>query len=257
MRSTRAILTIVVVAFLGGVVLSGYRGAAQEAPAAEYVGSGKLHAMCHKQQHDVWSETLHAKQKPAADATPDAKYRRSTGYEQKGDEAEAGIRCEACHGPAKPHMDAPLTKKKGTSLVATTLKDPLAAMAICARCHSQGAMDDGTKYPKGYAHGKRLPEGYKLAATVAGTTRLRQFNDLQGSKHIENGVTCITCHTAHGGMAAKPQLRKPLNELCLDCHAAQADVVAHSKIATAKPDSKCNECHMPEKKHVFKTPPAQ
>ncbi len=254
MRSATAILTVLLVAFVGGIILNSQRSIAQEA-AAEYVGGSKLHAMCHNAQNDVWSETMHAKAKPAADAKPGDKYRYTTGYEQKGDEAEVGVSCEACHGPAKPHMDAPLTAKKGTSLVPTALqeKDPAAAAAICARCHSQGAMDDGTAYPKGYVHGKKLPDGYKLAATVEGDTRLRQFNDMQGGKHLENGVGCITCHTAHGGMGGKPQLRKALPDLCLDCHAEQKDI-AHSKKADAKADATCNECHMPDKKHVFVAP---
>jgi len=151
-------------------------------------------------------------------------------------------------------MSAPLDKKKGTSIVPNKLEDPLAAVAVCGQCHSQGAMPDGTKYPKGFLPGQKLPEGYTLAATVEGDTRLRQLNDMRQSKHAEKGVTCITCHTAHGGMQAKPQLRKPLNALCNDCHPTQADMT-HAK--TAKPDSKCSDCHMPDKRHVFQTPPEQ
>ncbi len=253
MHSMRALLTLVLVAFVGAVILRSHRGAAQEAPPAEYVGKGKTCGMCHKEQHAAWSQTFHAKQKAASEAAADVKFRHMTGYDADGDKAEQGVSCQACHGPGGPHMKASLTAKKDSSINPQKLKDPLAAVALCGQCHSQGAMPDGTKYPKGYVPGKKLPEGYALAATVEGDTRLRQLNDMQQSKHVEKGVTCITCHTAHGGIKAKPQLRKPLNELCNDCHAAQADMT-HAK--DAKPDSKCGECHMPEKRHVFKAPPA-
>ena len=254
MHSVRPVLPVALIVFVGGAILSGRRTTAQEAGTGTYLGSGKVCGMCHKPENTVWTETLHARQKAAPDAAPDVKYRHTTGCDALGDKAEEGVSCEACHGPGQPHMKAPLTGKKGTAVNPATIKDPLAAIAICGQCHSQGAMPDGTKYPKGYVPGKPLPEGYKLAATVEGDTRLRQLNDMQQSKHIEKGVTCVTCHTSHAGMAAKPQLRKALNDLCNDCHGAQADM-QHSK--NAKPDSKCSDCHMPDKRHVFTTPPEQ
>lgn len=101
MHSMRALLTLVLLAFVGAVILRSHRGAAQEAPPAEYVGKEKTCGMCHKEEHAASSQTFHAKQKAAPDAAADVKFRHMTGYDADGDKAEQGVSCEACHGPRR------------------------------------------------------------------------------------------------------------------------------------------------------------
>ncbi|MFQ6098207.1 MAG: cytochrome c3 family protein [Armatimonadota bacterium] len=240
MRTSEASLATLLAIVVALLAVSA--AAAQE---ATYVGN-KLCVMCHAKQKKTWETTAHAKAKPP-DATPESKWRYTTG-------SEDGVNCEACHGPGSAHQAAPLKEKKQVVGVKPQELGRAQQFALCARCHSQGTMPNGAKFPEGYKPGGTLPAEYKLTPEPK-NTRLKQWNEMQGSKHItdEKGATCITCHTAHADIEAKPQLRKPINELCGGCHPDQADIAKHSKGKAKKGDT-CATCHMPDHSHNFAKP---
>jgi len=66
------------------------------------------------------------------------------------------------------------------------------------------------------------------------------------------GVTCSDCHDAHG-TRNYAQLRKPVNKICLDCHAPgsrngprEATLVEHTHHKDGSAGSACVACHMPK-----------
>ncbi len=64
-------------------------------------------------------------------------------------------------------------------------------------------------------------------------------------------MSCISCHDPHGDKSkAAPQLRQPVNDLCLVCHEpAIGSLKEHAPDAPA--DATCATCHMPDGSHKF------
>jgi predicted CXXCH cytochrome family protein len=67
-----------------------------------------------------------------------------------------------------------------------------------------------------------------------------------------HGVACFTCHDSHG-TENSALLRKPANELCLDCHGPNAPngphtatIEEHTHHKAGSPGSECIVCHMPK-----------
>ncbi|MEK6398696.1 MAG: cytochrome c3 family protein, partial [Terriglobus sp.] len=65
-------------------------------------------------------------------------------------------------------------------------------------------------------------------------------------------VTCASCHDVHG-TGNYAQLRKPAEQICLDCHAANspngphsASLEEHTHHKAGSPGSQCVSCHMPK-----------
>ena len=79
-----------------------------------------------------------------------------------------------------------------------------------------------------------------------------QGNDFATSLMYTRGVTCFTCHDAHG-TANDALLRKPANVLCLDCHGPTspngphaATIEQHTHHKVGSPGNECIACHMPK-----------
>ena len=67
-----------------------------------------------------------------------------------------------------------------------------------------------------------------------------------------HGVTCFTCHDAHG-TANHASLRKPASALCLDCHGPKSPsgphaptIEQHTHHLANSAGSECIACHMPK-----------
>jgi predicted CXXCH cytochrome family protein len=65
------------------------------------------------------------------------------------------------------------------------------------------------------------------------------------------GITCFDCHDVHG-TANYSQLRKPAQQLCLDCHGPQspngprtATLEEHTHHKQDSTGSECIACYMP------------
>jgi predicted CXXCH cytochrome family protein len=171
--------------------------------------------------------------------------------------SEIDVSCEACHGPASRHMawaeidpmGRPDVENYGL-VVDTSVMDNRQQVEMCAPCHSRrseiGDYDHGpvellenllpSLLREGVYHadGQILEEDYVWGSFVQ-------------SKMYRNGVRCSDCHDAHS-----LALHKEGNELCLQCHRADAydayEHHFHKKVYEGQPSdgALCVKCHMPE-----------
>ena len=191
----------------------------------------------------------------------------SVGYDVETKQvAEWNVGCERCHGPGSEHAAHPTR----TNIVSPAQMDSVAANDVCIQCHSQGrplvSPIEGKYYdwPVGYRVGLRLQDFWKLEDCTLGQTNFLYFPDctahknrMQGNDFVQSvmyrhGITCSMCHDVHG-TANYAQLRKPADQLCLDCHgptspngphAATLEEHTHHKSGSA--GSQCVACHMPK-----------
>jgi hypothetical protein len=175
--------------------------------------------------------------------------------------ADAGVACEACHGPGARHAE---TKEK-RDIVHPGHIDKSLALAICARCH-------GVREPlfplldakDQFRPGQRYEDRYQALVVVDGTQRSGEyFADgrpssstfeyqalLQSRCYRDGGATCLTCHTAphkeHGDDELKSAAHDTADETCRGCHAAVfAQGAAHTHHA-GNAGASCSGCHMPK-----------
>jgi DmsE family decaheme c-type cytochrome len=143
--------------------------------------------------------------------------------------------CEACHGPAKKHLEyyqaaqrllkegkdeeaAKLYADEAKAAAAGMLKfDDLssqAASAVCLKCHE----------------GEVGRQGERL--------------NFRRSEHLRHGVSCLDCHSSHSPKQAEFLLRASEPEGCYRCHADQKASFArpfHHKVPEG--GMKCSDCH--------------
>jgi len=159
---------------------------------------------------------------------------------------QMGVGCEACHGPGSEHVAGP----KKAAVVHPQDIPPAQQAMVCGQCHSVGKDTTGKcAFPIGYR-----PTGDLAKSFVDGkpTTsgRNQQYSEWITSKHAQNGVTCVTCHDPHNTSKNPDQLKKPVTELCLGCHAKKiTDLATHAPKAPA--DATCATCHTPNGQHTF------
>jgi len=179
---------------------------------------------------------------------------------------EWNVGCERCHGPGSEHVAHPTR----TNIMNPSAMDSFASNDTCIQCHSQGQpktkLIEGKAYdwPVGYDVTKHLQDFWSLEDINLGQTDFLHFADgtahknrMQGNDFIqsvmyEKGVTCASCHDVHG-TGNYAQLRKPGDQICLDCHAANspngphvANLEEHTHHAAGSPGSSCIACHMPK-----------
>jgi len=181
--------------------------------------------------------------------------------------AEWNVGCERCHGPGSEHVAHPA---RGNILNLAHM-DYVAASDTCIQCHSQGQPlskpIEGKYYdwPVGYNVGTKLQDYWKLEErTLGAPTNFLYYPDgtahknrMQGNDFVQSimyrrGVTCFDCHDVHG-TESYAQLRKPADQLCLDCHGPSspngprtATIEEHTHHKGGTPGSQCVACHMPE-----------
>ena len=180
--------------------------------------------------------------------------------------AEWNVGCERCHGPGSEHVAHPA---RGNTINPSRM-DSLAATDTCTQCHSQGQplMNpiEGKYYdwPVGYQVGLKLQNFWRFEGCVLGQTSFYYFPDctahknrMQGNDFVQSvmyrhGITCSSCHDVHGTQNYA-QLRKPAEQICLDCHGPQspngpntASLYEHTHHKEGSAGSKCVACHMPQ-----------
>ncbi|MBO0723646.1 MAG: DmsE family decaheme c-type cytochrome [Blastocatellia bacterium] len=143
--------------------------------------------------------------------------------------------CEACHGPAKKHVeyyqaaqnlakdgkDDELNKLYADEARAEAARmrsfaglSASAASAVCLKCH------EGTEGRNG-----------------------ERFN-FRRSEHFRHGVSCLDCHSSHSPKRTEFLLRATEPEGCYKCHAEQKTSFArpfHHKVPEG--GMKCSDCH--------------
>ena len=179
---------------------------------------------------------------------------------------EWNVGCERCHGPGGDHV-----KQPGPSNIVNPARlDYVQATNVCVQCHSQGqplANPIKGKYydwPVGFQVGLKLSDFWKLEEHKLGETTFTHFadgtahknrmqgNDFAASLMYTRGVTCFSCHDAHG-TENDAMLREPASVLCLDCHGPNSPngphtttIEQHSHHKAGSSGSQCVACHMPK-----------
>ena len=179
--------------------------------------------------------------------------------------AEWNVGCERCHGPGSEHIEHPTRD----NILNPANMDSVQANDSCIQCHSQGRPlnnpIEGKYYdwPVGFHVGLQLSDFWRLEEHGLGETTFTHFADgtahknrMQGNDFVQSvmyrrGVTCFDCHDVHGtGLYA--QLRKPANQICLDCHGPlstygprTATLEEHTHHKKDSAGSQCVACHMP------------
>ena len=240
-----------------GLVLTTLHAGWVQEEEATYV-KGLLCVACHKALNKElvtrFTETKHAKAKPTPaegeEMRPVDVYRRSVGFVPADNSySEPGVGCQSCHGLGSKHVGAKDEEKAAAIVSVAKLDTPRKKLSVCGRCHGEYTIE-GQPFPAKFKPGMDLfeIEGFQLSE-ITQPGPFQQLNELQASKHMANDVTCVTCHTAHQESPGEPQLRKPLPDLCLECHAdPHAGTAGPAEIPEGMT---CATCHMPDGRHVF------
>jgi predicted CXXCH cytochrome family protein len=191
----------------------------------------------------------------------------STNYDiQTKQVTEWNVGCESCHGPGSNHVE----QESRESILNPARTDYIQANDTCIQCHSQGRPlvnpieDKYYDWPVGFRVGLDLKDYWQLEEHTLGEETFTHFpngaahkNRMQGNDFVQStmyqhGVTCFSCHDAHG-TDNYAQLRKPANQLCLDCHGPgslngpyAATLEDHTHHAEDSAGSQCVACHMPK-----------
>ncbi len=180
--------------------------------------------------------------------------------------AEWNVGCERCHGPGSVHVE----KATRGNILNPARMDYVPANDTCIQCHSQGRPltnpIEGKYYdwPVGYRVGLNLRDFWQLEEHTLGQLSFTHFpdgtahknrmqgNDFAQSVMYRRGVTCFDCHDVHG-TGNYAQLRKPANQICLDCHGPgsrngprSTTLAAHTHHKEGSTGSECVACHMPK-----------
>lgn len=203
--------------------------------------------------------------------------------------SEVSVACEACHGPAAPHVDwrrrqrhwwtrwfagpepafaVELAGDQGADRRAQ-LFDPArrldftpgTELQVCAQCHSRrtqlsAAFVPGEPYADHY-----VPE--RVAAPlyfVDGQIRdeVFEYGSFRQSRMFAKGVTCSDCHEPHS-----LKLHREGDALCLGCHEAKYAAASHHHHREGTAGARCVGCHMtartymsvdPRHDHSFRVP---
>ena len=168
----------------------------------------------------------------------------SEGYQAASDVydtwwTEAGVGCEACHGPGSNHIADP----------SAPLPPP--NMDTCASCHTRRIELTGTFEPGDAFLDHFLPRYPDLSsdwfADGQAQEEVFEWGSYLGSRMHQAGVPCTACHDAHSG---QPQAEG--DALCQRCHEA---------LPTPDPGHgqhdgqvACVDCHMPERVYMNRHP---
>lgn len=163
------------------------------------------------------------------------------------------VSCEACHGPAKKHVDQVhlLGKRyKFSGELKMTNKTPSKDLVDqCARCHMRreqvsesfnfkGSMLDHY-YPELIKTNIYHPDGQILDEVYV-------YGSFLQSKMYHNGVTCINCHDSHS-----LKLKFKGNNLCTQCHATEIyNSTSHHFHKNKSEGATCINCHMTGKYYM-------
>jgi predicted CXXCH cytochrome family protein len=179
---------------------------------------------------------------------------------------EWNVGCEKCHGPGSEHVKQPSPE----NIVNPARLNYVDATNTCIQCHSQGqrlvppSVGNAYDWPVGFHMGKRLDDFWKLEDHKLGETTFTHFADgtahknrMQGNDFVDSlmyarGVSCFSCHDAHG-TDNDALLRKPANLLCLDCHGPNSPngphaptIEQHTHHKAGSQGNECISCHMPK-----------
>lgn len=192
--------------------------------------------------------------------------------------AEAGIACEACHGPGDAHV---ATEGKGSPMVHPGRLTAERSAEVCGQCHSVNLprrgedwvdylLDGPTFRPGDDLDNHRFlaqPDNLEQSAFSQGLVAAGQFSSedyfwsdgevrvtgreysaVRESPCFAGGeFSCLSCHSMHD---ADPNdlLADGMDgdQACVQCHPALAEnLTAHTHHPPESDGSRCYNCHMP------------
>ncbi|GDX80536.1 hypothetical protein LBMAG42_23470 [Deltaproteobacteria bacterium] len=180
---------------------------------------------------------------------------------------EAGVGCEACHGPGSEHVNAVAGEGPATITNPAHL-DAERANDVCSQCHDARIGNANTPYAWSATDGMFAPgddiAGFGTSAFISWSSGAAKVPHAQGgelslSKHTTAGwdARCSDCHTSHGGgFTAETRQSAADNSLCLGCHSTLSFegslelTAAHTGHPVYVPETvveegRCVGCHMP------------
>jgi predicted CXXCH cytochrome family protein len=199
--------------------------------------------------------------------------------------AEFGISCEACHGPAKEHIQHhrnPLNRYRqyfdddgDPTIVNPARLSHKASTQICGQCHisfdprnNDDFLSNGLRYRAGddldvthdvqkFDPDEKASGGYTTfwqdgTCCVGGD----EYLGIIRSGCYQNGkMSCLSCHSMHSSDPSD-QLAERMDgdHACLQCHKTYADdIEAHTHHAIGSSGSQCYNCHMPHTTYALFT----
>lgn len=136
---------------------------------------------------------------------------------------EAGVGCEACHGPGKRHVDADGSKD---TIVNPGKLPPERARMVCGQCHSVGQDRSGAhpfpvmaegKSVRPFQPGDDLGLGFADAEPILVRKGWEYSLFVQSSDRYSHQL-CTDCHDPHGTTGKPSMLIDATSETCLRCH---------------------------------------
>jgi DmsE family decaheme c-type cytochrome len=124
-----------------------------------------------------------------------------------GQHGKLGVGCESCHGAGKAHVQGNGDKARIFNPANGTAKE---VDAKCLKCHAG------------------------------------QLTGFDHSSHAMASLSCVSCHSIHGGSHPEHSLIAPQPALCFQCHSAvqpQFSLPSHHKVNEGV--VKCTGCHNP------------
>lgn len=183
--------------------------------------------------------------------------------------SEINVACEACHGPARSHIEllnagADLGDLSGfeNDLAATNNfvfneGNPIASNSnaanrsqvnSCASCHSRRGIVGGYEANQDYHQQfslSTLNQGLYFADGQI-DDEVFVFASFLQSKMYAAGVSCSNCHNVHS-----TELKADTASLCQQCHQATSyQTTAHHQHAEQSSGAQCVNCHMPERVYM-------
>lgn len=186
-------------------------------------------------------------------------------------QAEIGVGCESCHGPAEAHLEWAKPEisfnheewngvnAKGFTIDLTEGGETVVQQ--CAGCHSRREpFGNGNPLP-----GTDYHDAYRLSPLRAGLYQpdgqildeVYVYGSFLQSKMNAKGVTCLNCHDPHTA-----ELKAQDNSLCTQCHSeagnpefpsllmAKYDDPSHTFHKEGSEGAQCKSCHMIERNYM-------
>ncbi len=194
----------------------------------------------------------------AADWTKDCVGCHTTGLDvAKMTWSEAGVTCEACHGPGSVHVEKAKALKAGTSPMSDEVYAVRQAIVkttdanVCGQCHNRGtSADKQHPYPVGYVVGGPLDDTMFISVAPTGKEDDPFFWPDKTEK--QNQETFLAWKASKHGKALEDLKANPgAADYCVGCHSsdfANQDKVFAQDLVTLKNAQfsiTCVMCHAP------------